>query len=182
MATAEQVTTSQGSDLKTAHAQAQADVRRLRNRALALTQEIDKAAEAAKKGAIAGSRRMDAVTAELSQVETELRTAQRELDSATVALNQFTRAEEAKRFHALLGLISDERAAVVQHVRAAALAAGAMHELLKELRGIAGGLNSPLWPMVREAEKPIAPYEHWNVRYLPVEFDRLLRVKPVRPL
>jgi hypothetical protein len=126
---------------------------------------------------------LNALACDISEINSQLAEAEEKLAGAEAELHQIEGRDRTARFHELIALIKEHRANVVTHTREAALAAGAVYQLLKEARDLVGTLSSPLYVYIREVETPVRPYEGWDVEYFRVELDRtIIQVLPVMEL
>jgi len=161
----------------------QATVDRLRKRQNEVEREIDECAGEVRRGDVPGSLRLNQLAVEKGEIDRELGEAEKKLVAAQVELREARDRDRTTRFHEVIALIAEHRDAVISHVREAAVSTGAIYELLKEARDLTGGLNSPLYFYVREAEKPVKPYDDWFVKYLPAELDgTVVKILPVTEL
>jgi seryl-tRNA synthetase len=163
--------------------EAKARVLSLRERQREVSRSIDQAAVECQQGMIPGSVRLNQLAAEKSQVDRALITAESDQATAQAELDRLTAKVENLRFDEVLVMIEDQRTKVIEHVREAALAAGSIHELLKEARSLAGGRRSPKWAFVEEASRVIRPYADWEISYIAVDIDAVtIKILPVKKL
>jgi alanyl-tRNA synthetase len=162
--------------------QAKAAVLVLRERQKQLSREIDQAANECQRGVVPGSSRLNQLAAEKSETDQAITIAESELQTAQADLDRALRKQDSARFDETLVKIEDQRAKVIAAVREAALAAGTIHELLKEARRIAGGRMSPKWAFVEGASRALRPYDGWdNIVYIPVDLDAtIIKILPVK--